>query len=131
MSVTSVWDALTEFKKIANSYKSIQAEFLSWGDRVIQLIVKGGEDCCMIIRGGRMSLEKGKKDEDNADLIFTALDGNFVKLITGQTDYTSLDILGSITFQGNEADKNKFIAVIGLFVSALLGEADEFDEFED
>lgn len=128
MSVTNIWDALTEFKKIARSSKTIQAEFQSWGERVIQFIVKGGEDCCVTIRNGKMILEKGKKE--NPNLTFTALDGNLVKLITGQTDYTSLDILGSITSEGNEGDKNKFIAAIGLFVSALLGEEDEFEDFD-
>ena len=129
MAVTNVWDALTEFKKIANASKSIQAEFQGWGNKVIQFIVKAGEDCSLIIREGRLALEKGRKE--SPDLMFEALDGNLVNLITGQTDYTSLDILGSIKYEGNESDKNKFVAVIGLFIDALLGEDDEFEEFED
>jgi len=129
MSVANAWEALSEFKKIVNSSKSIQAEFQAWGDKVIQFLIKGGENCSIVFREGRMILEKGEKE--NPDLTFEALDGNLVKLITGQTDYTSLDILGSITFKGNESDKNKFVATIGLFVDALLGESDEFEEFDD
>ena len=129
MSVTNIWDALQELKNLARNTKSIQAELQSWGDRVIQLIVKGGEDCSVTIRDGTLLLEKGKKE--NPDLTFTALDGHLVKLVTGQEDYTSLDIMGSIIFEGDESDKHKFIGIIGLFVSALLGELDEFDEFEE
>ena len=129
MSVTNVWDALQELKNLARNTKSIKAELLSWGDRSIQFIVKGGEDCSVMVKEGNLLLEKGKKE--NPDLTFTALDGHLVKLITGQEDYTSLDIMGSITFEGDESDKHKFIGVIGLFVSALLGELDEFEEIED
>ncbi|HUX98808.1 MAG TPA: SCP2 sterol-binding domain-containing protein [Candidatus Deferrimicrobium sp.] len=125
MDITNIWDALQEFKKVANNTKYIQAELQNWGDRVIQLIVRAGEDCCIIVRNGRIILEKGKKE--NPSFIFTALDGHFVNLITGETDYTSLDILGNITFEGSESDKNKFITIIGLFVDALLGDTD----FED
>ncbi|MHA1648893.1 MAG: SCP2 sterol-binding domain-containing protein [Candidatus Helarchaeota archaeon] len=128
MSVTNVWDALTEFKNVVKRTKSIQNELEKWGDHVIQFIVKGGEDCNIMVRNGQIILEKGKKD--NPDLTFTALDGHLVKLITGQEDYTSLDILGNITFQGNEADKHKFIGILGLFVDAILGETEGFDEFE-
>lgn len=129
VSVANVWDALKEFKKVVNASKSIQAEFQAWRDRVIQFIVKGGENCYIKLQNGKMIIEKGKKD--NPELTFTALDGNLVKFITGQTDYTSLDIMGSVIFEGNEADKNRFIAAIGLFISALLGESDEFDEVEN
>ncbi len=129
MSVTNIWDTLTEFKNIVNNSKTIQAEFNAWGGRTIQFIVKGGADCFIILKGGKMILEKGKNE--NPDLTFHALDGNLVKLITGQTDYTSLDILGNITFEGNETDKNKFIATIGLFVDALLGESDEFEDLDN
>ncbi len=128
MAVTNLWDALEEFKNIVNNMKSIQAELQSWGDRTIQFIVKGGQDCYMRIRNGRLAIEKGNLE--GADLIFTALDGHLVKLVTGQEDYTSLDILGNITFEGKEGDKNKFIAVIGLFVDALLGETDLLDELD-
>ena len=128
MSVTNLWDALEEFKNIVNNTKSIQAELQSWGDRTIQFIVKGGQNCYMSIRDGRLAIERGNIDDPN--LIFTALDGHLLKLITGQEDYTSLDILGNITFEGNEGDKNKFIAVIGLFVDALLGETDLLDELD-
>ena len=62
MSVTNAWEALTEFKKVANSSNSIQAEFQGWGTKIIQFIVKGGEDCSLTIRDGRLILEKGKKD---------------------------------------------------------------------
>ena len=123
MEVTTLWEALTEFKNKGNKTKSIQQQLESWGDRTIQFIVQGGEDCTLILRKGRIVLEKGKKV--NPDLTFSALDGHLINLITGQTDYTSLDIIGNITFQGKPADKNKFIAIIGLFVDALLGELDE------
>ncbi len=124
MDVTNLWEALTEFKNKGNKTKSIQQALENWGDHTIQFIVQGGEDCMLIIRKGRTVLEKGKKG--NPDLTFTALDGHLINLITGQTDYTSLDIIGNIAFQGKPADKNKFIAIIGLFVDALLGELDEF-----
>jgi len=123
MEVTNLWEALTEFKNKGNKTKSIQQQLENWGDRTIQFIVQGGEDCTLILRKGRIVLEKGKKA--NPDLTFSALDGHLINLITGQTDYTSLDIIGNITFQGKPADKNKFIAIIGLFVDALLGELDE------
>jgi len=124
MEVTNLWDALTEFKNLAIKTKSIQQQLESWGDRTIQFIVKGGEDCTLSIRKGKIILEKGKKA--NPDLTFTALDGHLVNLITGQTDYTSMDIIGDITFQGKPAEKNRFIAILGLFVDALLGESDEY-----
>jgi putative sterol carrier protein len=129
MEVTNLWDALTEFKNIGIKTKSIQQQLESWGDHTIQFIVKGGEDCTLIIRKGKVALEKGKKE--NPDLTFTALDGHLVNLLTGQTDYTSLDIMGDITFQGKPADRNRFIAILGLFVDAILGESDEFVNPED
>jgi putative sterol carrier protein len=127
MEITNIWDALQEFKNVINTRKFIQEELRNWGSHTIQFVVKAGEDCCITIRDGRVLVEKGKKE--NPNLTFTALDGHFVNLITGQTDYTSLDILGNIIFEGSESDKNKFITIIGLFVDALLGETD-FEDFE-
>lgn len=129
MSATNIWEALTELKKVVNKTKSIQQQLQSWGDRTVQFIVKGGGACALIIRNGRAILEK--ETSENADLTFTALDGHLVNWITGQTDYTSLDILGDISFEGDPAEKNKFIAIIGLFVDALLGESDELETFEE
>jgi putative sterol carrier protein len=128
MEVTNIWEALTEFKRVMNKSKSIQQQLESWGDRTVQFIVKGGEDCTMTIQNGKVALQKGKTE---ADLTFTALDGHLVNWITGQTDYTSLDILGDIAFEGDPAEKNKFIAIIGLFVDALLGGSDELEPLEE
>ncbi|MHA1276089.1 MAG: SCP2 sterol-binding domain-containing protein [Candidatus Helarchaeota archaeon] len=122
MAVINLWDALSEFQNIINNTKSIQVELQKWGDRTIQFLVKGGQDCFVRIQNGRILLEKGKKE--TPDLVFTALDGYLVKLITGQEDYTSLEIMGNISFKGTEVDKNKFVSIIGLFVDALLGETD-------
>ncbi|MHA1131307.1 MAG: SCP2 sterol-binding domain-containing protein [Candidatus Helarchaeota archaeon] len=122
MAVINLWDALSEFQNIINNTKSIQVELQKWGDRTIQFLVKGGQDCFVRVQNGRILLEKGKKE--TSDLVFTALDGYLVKLITGQEDYTSLEIMGNISFKGTEVDKNKFVSIIGLFVDALLGETD-------
>jgi len=122
LAVINLWDALSEFQNIINNTKSIQVELQKWGDRTIQFLVKGGQDCFVRIQNGRILLEKGKKE--TPDLVFTALDGYLVKLITGQEDYTSLEIMGNISFKGTEVDKNKFVSIIGLFVDALLGETD-------
>jgi len=127
MALSNFFEALTEFQNVANKSKAMQAEFRTWGDRTIQFIVKGGASCYLIIKNGRVSIEKG--EAENTDLTFTALDGYLVKLLTGQEDYTSLEILGNIAYKGEESDKNKFIAVIGLFVSALFGELDDVEEF--
>ena len=129
MDVTNVWEALNEFKKVVNNSTSIQNELKKWGNRIIQFIVKAGEDCCIMVREGKLAIEKGKNP--NPDLTFTALDGHFLNWITGQTDYTSLDIIGDIEFKGKGPDKNKFISIIGLFVAALLGELDELEELEE
>jgi len=130
MSVTNIWEILMEFKKVVNKNKSIQQQLQNWGDHTIQFIVKGGgEDCALVIQNGKVTLEKGTNE--NSDLTFTALEGYLVNLISGQTDYTSLDIIGDITFEGNSSDKNRFIAIIGLFVDALLGESEEFETFEE
>ncbi len=126
MSATNILDALSEFKTVVNSHVSIQDELQRWGNKLIQFIVKGGKDCYMTIQNGRVSIAEGTAE--NPSLTFTALDGHLVDLITGQTDYTSLDIMGSITFQGDEHDKNTFIAVLGLFIDVLLGEFEDFDE---
>ena len=128
MSIANIWEALQEFKNLTNHTKFIQAELQSWGDRTIQFIVKGGKDCNITVQNGRILLDQGTKE--NPDLTFEALDGHFVKLITGQTDYTSLDIMGNISFKGAEKDKNKFIAIIGLFVDALLRETDFTEDYE-
>jgi len=122
LAVINLWDALSEFQNIINNTKSIQVELQKWGDRTIQFLVKGGQDCFVRVQNGRILLEKGKKE--TSDLVFTALDGYLVKLITGQEDYTSLEIMGNISFKGTEVDKNKFVSIIGLFVDALLGETD-------
>jgi len=129
MSVINIWEALMEFKKVVNKSKSIQQQLENWGDHTVQFIVKSGENCALIIQNGKVTLEKGISE--NSDLTFTALDGHLVNLITGQTDYTSLDIIGNITFEGNPADKNRFIAIIGLFTDALLTESDEIETFEE
>lgn len=128
MSISNAWDALSELQKIANKSVTLQAELQHWGDQVIQFEVKGGENCYVTVHKGRVFLERGTAEKPS--LTFTALDGHLVQLITGETDYTSLEILGSISYTGTAHDKNTFIGILGLFMDVLLGEMDGL-EFED